>query len=252
MFQINNTHRTFKSQAKKYALCMDANNTLRNNQLMKTTWNELAKTRMKELGVTQEDLAEALGKTQGGVGHWLRGMRNPSLQEIGSIFEYLGIYDVKFNSDGTFTIGDKPLDKPVKKQYEYPLFSSVQAGPFSEVGSYTASDAKAWVPTTTKASEKAFWLEVKGHSMTAPQGVRPSFPEGMLILVDPAEPVESGDFCVASANGDSEATFKKYEKDAGVSYLVPLNPAYRTLDCDHSCRIIGKVVKAQWPEETFG
>lgn len=140
----------------------------------------------------------------------------------------------------------------VFRQYEYPLFSSVQAGPFSEVGSYTASDAKAWVPTTTKASEKAFWLEVKGHSMTAPQGVRPSFPEGMLILVDPAEPVESGDFCVASANGDSEATFKKYEKDAGVSYLVPLNPAYRTLDCDHSCRIIGKVVKAQWPEETFG
>ncbi|EEC8119289.1 LexA family transcriptional regulator, partial [Escherichia coli] len=140
----------------------------------------------------------------------------------------------------------------VFRQYEYPLFSSVQAGPFSEVGSYTASDAKAWVPTTTKASEKAFWLEVKGHSMTAPQGVRPSFPEGMLILVDPAEPVESGDFCVASANGDSEATFKKYEKDAGVSYLVPLNPAYRTLDCDHTCRIIGKVVKAQWPEETFG
>lgn len=178
----------------------------------------------------------------------------------------LGNYELgtrKVSADDALVLGAALCVSPAKimfgedsdavfRQYEYPLFSSVQAGPFSEVGSYTASDAKAWVPTTTKASEKAFWLEVKGHSMTAPQGVRPSFPEGMLILVDPAEPVESGDFCVASANGDSEATFKKYEKDAGVSYLVPLNPAYRTLDCDHTCRIIGKVVKAQWPEETFG
>lgn len=87
--------------------------------------------------------------------------------------------------------------------------------------------------------------------MTAPQGVKPSFPEGMLILVDPVQDVESGDFCVALVNGDNEVTFKKFEKDAGVSYLVPLNPAYRTLDCDHSCRLIGKVIQAQWPEGTF-
>lgn len=39
----------------------------------------------------------------------------------------------------------------------------------------------------------------------------------------------------------------KYELDSGVSYLVPLNPAYRIIDYDHSIRIIGKVVKAQWP-----
>jgi len=155
-------------------------------------------------------------------------------------------------SDGTFTINVPEESAQQVQQYEYPLFASVQAGPFSEVGSYTAKDAKAWVATTRKASSRAFWLEVKGHSMTAPQGVRPSFPEGMLILVDPEEPVETGDFCVASANADSEATFKKYELDSGVSYLVPLNPAYRIIDCDHSIRIIGKVVKAQWPEETFG
>ncbi len=87
--------------------------------------------------------------------------------------------------------------------------------------------------------------------MTASQGVRPSFPEGTLIQVDPEEPVGTGDFYVVSANADSEATFMKYELDSGVNYLVPLNPAYRIIDYDHSIRIIGKVVKAQWPEETF-
>lgn len=211
--------------------------------------HEIIGERIKSLreakGLSQAQLAKLCGwAAPSRLGNYELGTRKVSADDALVLGAALGVSPAKImfgeDSDAVF------------RQYEYPLFSSVQAGPFSEVGSYTASDAKAWVPTTTKASEKAFWLEVKGHSMTAPQGVRPSFPEGMLILVDPAEPVESGAFCVASANGDSEATFKKYEKDAGVSYLVPLNPAYRTLDCDHSCRIIGKVVKAQWPEETFG
>ncbi|WP_149807292.1 helix-turn-helix domain-containing protein, partial [Salmonella enterica] len=45
---------------------------------MKTPWNELAKARMKQIGLTQDKLAEALGKTQGAIGHWLNGRREPS------------------------------------------------------------------------------------------------------------------------------------------------------------------------------
>ncbi len=41
-----------------------------------------------------------------------------------------------------------------------------------------------------KASDCAFWLEVEGNSMTAPTGSKPSFPDGMLILVDPEQAVE--------------------------------------------------------------
>lgn len=211
--------------------------------------HEIIGERIKSLreakGLSQAQLAKLCGwAAPSRLGNYELGTRKVSADDALVLGAALGVSPAKImfgeDSDAVF------------RQYEYPLFSSVQAGPFSEVGSYTASDAKAWVETTRKASANAFWLEVKGHSMTAPQGVRPSFPEGMLILVDPAEDVEPGDFCVASINGDSEVTFKKYDRDAGVSYLVPLNPAYRVLDCDHTCRIIGKVVKAQWPEETFG
>lgn len=139
----------------------------------------------------------------------------------------------------------------VFESYQYPLFTTVQAGNFAEVGSYTQQDAKDWIGTSKKASNSAYWLIVKGHSMTAPQGSKPSFPEGMLILVDPMEDVQPGDFCVASVNGDTEVTFKKYERDAGICYLTPLNPSYKPLECDSTCRIVGKVVKAQWPEDTF-
>lgn len=210
----------------------------------------------KELGLSQETLAERMGMGQSGIAQLLNGSNAIGPSHAAKLAKILRVSVDDFSPSIASEIKEMYSalqgEAAVKPHYDYPLFTYVQAGDFTEVSSYTASDAKAWVATTRKASSVAFWLEVKGHSMTAPQGVRPSFPEGMLILVDPAEDVETGDFCVASANGDSEVTFKKYEKDGGVSYLVPLNPAYRVLDCDHSCRIIGKVVKAQWPEETFG
>lgn len=141
----------------------------------------------------------------------------------------------------------------IYKQYEYPLFTTVQAGQFAEVGTYTERDAQSWVATTKKASKDSFWLEVSGHSMTAPQGVRPSFPEGMLILIDPAEHVEPGDFCVASVYGDTEVTFKKFTWDDGQPWLEPLNPnpRYQSIPCNETCRVVGKVVTAQWPEDIF-
>lgn len=216
-------------------------------------WYDIAKQRIDALGLNQEKLAEHIGVTKGAVSHWLNGRRNPTLQEIGAIFKYLGVKDASFNSDGTFTVGENEQEPVLSRQYEYPLFTSVPAGAFSEVGTFTESDARAWVATTKKASKDAFWLEVKGHSMTAPQGMRPSFPEGMLILVDPAEEVEAGDFCVAGVFGDSEVTFKKYTWDDGKHWLEPLNPSprYESIPCNENCRIIGKVVKAQWPEDIF-
>ncbi|MDQ7883687.1 LexA family transcriptional regulator [Atlantibacter hermannii] len=220
---------------------------------MKMNWYDIAKQRIDALGLNQEKLAEHIGVTKGAVSHWLNGRRNPTLQEIGAIFKYLGVKDASFNSDGTFTVGENEQEPVFSRQYEYPLFTSVPAGAFSEVGSFTENDAKAWVATTKKASKDAFWLEVKGHSMTAPQGMRPSFPEGMLILVDPAEEVDAGDFCVAGVFGDSEVTFKKYTWDDGKHWLEPLNPSprYESIPCNENCRIIGKVVKAQWPEDIF-
>lgn len=216
-------------------------------------WYEIAKQRIDELGLNQEKLAEHLGVTKGAVSHWLNGRRNPTLQEIGEVFQYLGVKDVTFNPDGTFSVGSISESKPELPQYAYPLFTTVQAGQFAEVGTFTERDAQAWVATTRKASNDAFWLEVSGHSMTAPQGVRPSFPEGMLILVDPAEDVEPGDFCVASVFGDTEVTFKKLTWDEGKAWLEPLNPnpRYQSIPCNETCRVVGKVVKAQWPEDIF-
>lgn len=220
---------------------------------MKRHWHELAKTRIAALKMTQAELAEKMNVTSGAMGHWLNGRRNPSLAEVGAMFQILGISNATINPDGTFTVDEDMSAPPVKIQYEYPLFTSVRAGEFSAVDGYTERDSNGSIATVKKASNLAFWLTVEGHSMTAPPGVKPSFPEGMLILVDPAEDVEPGDFCVAGIFNDSEVTFKKFTREDGQPWLEPLNPnpRYQSIPFDENCRIIGKVVKAQWPEETF-
>lgn len=46
---------------------------------------------MKDARITQDDLAEALEMTQGGVQHWLAGTRQPALEDIDRIAAVLGV-----------------------------------------------------------------------------------------------------------------------------------------------------------------
>lgn len=210
-----------------------------------------------ELKLSQESMADSLGMGQSGVAALLNGVNALNTANAAAIAKILKVGVEEFSPSLAKEIADmyKALghSKPNSHEYEYPLFTTVQAGQFAEVGTYTERDAQRLVATTKKASNDSFWLEVSGHSMTAPQGLKPSFPEGMLILVDPAEDVNPGDFCVASVFGDTEVTFKKFTWDEGQPWLEPLNPnpRYQSIPCNETCRVIGKVVKSQWPDETF-
>lgn len=212
---------------------------------MKMKWYELVRERMNALGVTREEIGNHLGKTPGAIGHWLLGRREPSLTEIAAMFKCLGIEHVTLNSDGN--VSTELSESLNNNNYSYPLLTSVQAGNFCPVdGQYSEKDAKRWISTNRRSGQRSFWLEVKGHSMTAPQGGRPSFPEGMLILVDPDREVNSGDFCIAGVDGDNDTTFKRYVKDGGIEMLVPLNPAYPVITYGNDCHVIGKVVHSMW------
>lgn len=211
--------------------------------------HEIIGERIKSLreakGYSQAKLASLCGwATPSRLGNYELGTRKVSADDALILGEVLGV------SPSLILFGDE--SGPVYKKYEYPVFSHVQAGMFSpEFRTFTQRDAEGWVSTTKKASDSAFWLEVEGHSMTAPAGSRPSFPEGMLILVDPEQPVDPGDFCIARLCGD-EFTFKKLIKDSGQVFLQPLNPQFPIMPCNEQCRVVGKVVASQWPDEIFG
>ncbi|QIF93962.1 LexA family protein [Proteus vulgaris] len=210
--------------------------------------NEVIGERLKSIresrGLSQAQLAKLCGYSAASrIGNYELGERKISADDAIVISEALGI------SPAELMFGSQ--SDQVIKNYEYPLFTKVQAGAFStEFNSYTQKDAVSWIPTAKKASERAFWLEVEGQSMTAPPGGKPSFPEGMLILVDPEEEVEFGDFCVARLLND-EFTFKRLIRDGGIEYLEPLNPRYDLIPINGNCTIIGKVIKSQWPDDTF-
>ena len=126
--------------------------------------------------------------------------------------------------------------------YRYPVISWVSAGSWEEaVQPYPDGFSDRYELSDYDSKGPAFWLEVKGDSMTAPTGT--SVPEGMLILVDTEADVKPGKLVIAKLPASNEATFKKLVDDGGVRYLKPLNPAYKMVELDESCKIIGVAVR---------
>ena len=55
-------------------------------------WIEIARKRMTDMGISQDDLCEVLGvKTRGAVGHYLNGRREPTLAQLRALAKKLGM-----------------------------------------------------------------------------------------------------------------------------------------------------------------
>jgi len=55
------------------------------------TWIVQAKKLMRDQGITQKDIASAMGKsTRGAVGHYFTGRSQPTLNQLKSLAKYLG------------------------------------------------------------------------------------------------------------------------------------------------------------------
>lgn len=213
-------------------------------------WTDLVKSRIKELKITQEKLAEMVGVTPGGMGHWLNKRREPSLDQIASILKAVNLEKMVLNSDGTIEYPDgfinnvSKVDIQPTYQASFPVLSAVQAGQWTEACEpYTLDEIDEWYETTVRTSERCFWLRVQGDSMTSLTGV--SIPEGMLVLVDTEREHENGSLVVAKLTDVNEATFKKFVRDSGQEFLKPLNPNYPMMTINGNCRIIGVAVDAK-------
>ncbi|UVM02296.1 XRE family transcriptional regulator [Pseudomonas atacamensis] len=129
------------------------------------------------------------------------------------------------------------------QSYRYPVISWVSAGSWAEaVEPYPAGISDNYEFSEYDSKGSAFWLTVKGDSMTAPAGQ--SITEGTLILVDTEAEVVPGKLVVAKLPDSNEATFKKLVSDGGRLFLKPLNPSYPIEPFDENCRIVGVVVRA--------
>lgn len=227
--------------------------------------NAIYKSRKKELRLTQEQIAiEGLkASSQSAASHYLTG-RNALNAEAAAVFSrYLQVPVEKFsprlareiaalaNSVSPEGSNLASASQPHREEKEYPLISWVAAGLWAEACDHLSpGDAEGWLKSHENAGPRGYWLEVKGHSMVDPQGE--GFQPGTLILVRPEDfDLVSGKLYIAKLIGSGETTFKQYIRDAGVGYLRPLNPSFRTIQITEDVEIIGRVIDAKLPRSLF-
>lgn len=197
----------------------------------------------------QGELAEKAGLTQTSISDLERG-KSKATAHVVKIADACGVSAIWLSDNvGPMVVDSKKEESNVSlaaqnpQSFRYPVISWVSAGSWAEaVEPYPVGISDRYEFSEYNSKGPAFWLEVKGDSMTSPVGT--SIAQGSLILVDTEVEATPGKLVVAKLPDSNEATFKKLVSDGGRLYLKPLNPAYRTEVFDENCRIVGVVVQA--------
>lgn len=189
---------------------------------------------------SQKELGKFCGVSDVAVGYWEKDVNVPGGESLAKLAKY-------FNTSIDYILyGTEFEGNLITKMRRVPVISWVQAGQFTECkAAEVFSDVDKWVETSLRIGDSSFALEVKGDSMTNPNGL-PTIPEGATVIVDPdAEPAH-GKIVVARIDGTNEATVKKLVIDGPQKFLVPLNPRYPNIPINGNCLIIGVVKGVQY------
>lgn len=189
---------------------------------------------------SQKELGKFCGVSDVAVGYWEKDINVPGGESLSKLAKY-------FNTSIDYILyGTEFEGNLITRMRRIPVISWVQAGQFTECkASEVFSEVDKWVETSLRIGDSSFALEVKGDSMTNPNGL-PTIPEGATVIVDPdAEPL-NGKIVVARLDGTNEATVKKLVIDGPQKFLVPLNPRYPNISINGNCLIIGVVKGVQY------
>ncbi|EPS1775165.1 TPA: LexA family transcriptional regulator [Klebsiella aerogenes] len=189
---------------------------------------------------SQKELGKFCGVSDVAVGYWEKDLNLPSGEALSKLAKF-------FNTSIDYILyGTEFEGRLITNMRKVPVLSWVQAGFFTETKpSEILNDADRWVETSLRISDNSFALEVKGDSMTNPNGL-PTIPEGATVIVDPEAEAMHGKIVVARVDGTNEATVKKLVIDGPQKFLVPLNPRYPNIHINGNCVIIGVVKGVQY------
>lgn len=202
--------------------------------------------RRVKAGISQKELSDAAGISQGSISRIERGVQNNLTSETcRKILEAMAKLDPCDADPFDVFVREEILPLP---NWNYgkplPVLSWVQAGEWTEtidpigIGFSAEGDP---VVTDKNVSQNAFALRVHGKSM------EPRFFDGDTIIVDPNLECRTGDLCVARIN--DQTTFKRYHETPSEVRLEPLNDKFEILvvpkDRPVDFKVLGKVVDAK-------
>lgn len=211
-------------------------------------WKILAKEQMKQLKISQYDLAEKLDCSQGAVAHWLSGRRTADIDTINKILDALGLPSLsvggksKLSSNQHANIKDIESYIQLAKPFSYPIILWGDAEKF--IDKRLSSNQFRGALMSSINIKNGFWVEVSGDSMWSSSPVNKiTFPNGTLILVQPDfKKLEPEKFYIVRLP-DGTQTFKQLIRDAGISYLKSLNDNYKPIPInENDCHFLGLVV----------
>lgn len=211
-------------------------------------WIALVRDRMEELGLTQEQLAERVGVSQGSVGHWVNKRRQPKIESMNRTLIEIGMphyivslqLRIQGQVDGKrsiYEVDDSDDDLGLMQYivcFRYPVLG------WDELGIAEGAEPGVFEQTDYLAQGKAFWLTVENDAMSAASGR--SVPQGMRMLVDPGVDAEPGRLVIARQPG-KPAIFRELAEEGGQRYLKALNSNYPALLCEEGCEFLGVVVR---------
>ncbi|MDI2589838.1 S24 family peptidase [Pseudomonas sp. 681] len=213
-----------------------------------STLAERIKSARNHAKLTQKALAQKVGVEQPVISQLETG-KNLQSAHLPKIAHVCGVNAIWLSENTGPMIGATSTESNVGEarqpveSYRYPVISWVAAGAWAEaIEPYPAGFSDRYEFSEYDSKGAAFWLEVKGDSMTSPVGQ--SITEGTLILVDTEAEAAPGKLVIAKLPESNEATFKKLVNDGGKLFLKPLNPGYPIEPFDEHCRIVGVVVRA--------
>ena len=206
------------------------------------------KTKVKELreraGMTQKQLADALGITQQSVYYYESGDRDIKASILidmsrvlnCTVSELLGLVPARI-------VRSEPSSSRMM-----PVFGRIAAGTPRE--SLSQSDVMhETAESVYLAHPNGFWLTVSGNSMNR------ILPDGSLVLIDPDENVRNGDVGAVFVNGDDVTLKRVYFEDATIRlHPESYDPEYFDRVISESdpdapnVRILGKAVSYSAPD----
>lgn len=215
---------------------------------METLGQRLKRLRTSK-GMTQAQLATAAGlSSQSSIGNIESDNRGYGASIL-KIAEILGVQPDYLQTGiekEQFVSGNISPGPNLKGKGRYPVITWVQAGQWTgSCEPLEAWQAEEWRPSHVDLGEHGYILRVRGASMTCPSGPY-SFPEGMLLYVNPHMEATPGQFVIARRDREHEATFKRLAIIDGERYLEALNPDWpnRYLPMTSTDTIVGVVVDA--------
>lgn len=172
--------------------------------------NAIIKERRLALGLTLEEVGNAVGVSRATVQRWESGsIANMKQSRIKALADILQISTAQLVGE------DTPYDKP--KYVKIPVLGRVAAGlPMSAVEEILDYEE---VPFEWTQNSEIFALQIKGDSM------EPRITEGDVVIVRRQSDVDSNQIAIVLVNGD-DATCKRVVKHADGITLIATNPKY--------------------------